>query len=65
MRRLRSRNQVSFSDKMVAVLRREFGGHSVRQAPSEALLFYESGTLGGDALEQLNRTRVEGAGTMS
>ncbi len=35
IRRLRSRNQAPFSDKMVAALRREFGGHPVRPASPE------------------------------
>jgi len=32
MRRFRSRKQDSFSDKVVAALRREFGGHEVVEA---------------------------------
>ncbi|MCW9098082.1 MAG: hypothetical protein OQJ93_11910, partial [Ignavibacteriaceae bacterium] len=32
MRRFRSREKESFSDKVVAALRREFGGHSVQTA---------------------------------
>jgi len=35
IRRLRSRNPSPFSDKVVAALRREFGGHSVQTAPCE------------------------------
>jgi len=36
IRRLRSRNREPFSDKVVAALRREFGGHMVQPASSEA-----------------------------
>ena len=35
MRRLHSQNRDPFSDKVVAALRREFGGHAVQPAPSE------------------------------
>jgi len=35
IRRLRSRNQAPFSDRVVIALRREFGGHSVQPASSD------------------------------
>lgn len=34
MERFRSRDENSFSDRVVAALRREFGGHAVSSAPA-------------------------------